>query len=297
MKVVVSGTSGFLGRHLVTRLREDGCRVVRLVRRPARADDEAQWRPAAHELDPAVLDGADAVVNLSGAGVGDRRWSPAYKKMILDSRVDSTATLATAIAATSHRPAVLLSASGIDWYGETGDHAVDESAPAGSGGFLTGVTHQWEAATEPASEAGVRVVALRTGLVLSASGGLLTPMLRLFRLGLGGPLGSGRQYMSWISLADWLGGVRFLIDHEITGAVNLTAPHPETNRDFSRTLGAALRRPAILPVPGFALRIGLGEFAHQAVASLRVLPGVLTRAGYGFAHPELRPALDWALAH
>lgn len=297
MRIVMSGASGFLGRHLAARLRGDGHDVLRLVRRPANADDEASWRPAARELDPAVLDGADAVINLSGANVGDKRWSAAYKKVILDSRVDTTATLATALASANTRPSVLLNASGIDWYGDTGEHAVDESAPAGKGGFLATVTHQWEAATRPASEAGVRVVTLRTGLVLAASGGLLKPMLPLFRLGLGGRLGSGRQYMSWISLADWLGAVGFLLDHEISGPVNLTAPHPETNVDFTRVLGQALRRPAVLLVPGFALRIAVGELSEQAVASMRVLPSVLTRSGYGFGHTELRPALDWALAH
>ncbi|MGH3737214.1 MAG: TIGR01777 family oxidoreductase [Micromonosporaceae bacterium] len=297
MKVVVSGASGFLGGHLVTRLREEGRDVVRLVRRPARTDDEVQWQPARRELDPAVLDGVDAVVNLSGAAVGARRWTARYKREILDSRVDSTATLAAALAAAGSRSRVLLSASGIDWYGESGEHAVDESAPKQDGGYLTTVTHAWEAATDPAREAGVRVVTLRTGLVLAASGGLLVPMLPLFRWGLGGRLGSGRQFMSWISLQDWLGAVVFLLDQEISGPVNLTAPHPETNTDFTRALGSALHRPTLLPVPRFALRIGIGEFADSAVGSLRVLPGVLTRAGYGFAHPELRPALDWALAH
>ncbi|MGH3648003.1 MAG: TIGR01777 family oxidoreductase [Micromonosporaceae bacterium] len=297
MKVLVSGASGFLGKHLVTRLRDDGSEVIRLVRRPARAEDEAQWRPAAHELDPAILDGADAVINLSGAAVGDKRWSAAYKKVILDSRLDTTATVAAAAATAEHRPKVLLNASGIDWYGDTGEHAVDESAQAGDGGYLTTVTHQWEAATGPAGDAGVRVVTLRTGLVLAASGGLLKRMLLPFRLGLGGRLGGGQQYMSWISLADWLSAVVFLLDHDINGPVNLTAPHPETNADFTRVLGRALERPALLPVPRFALRVGLGEFSEQAVASMRVLPGVLTRAGYAFGHPELRPALDWALSH
>ncbi len=296
MRVVMAGASGFLGHHLVVRLRADGHAVLRLVRREPRADDEARWRPSDRELDPQLLEDADAVVNLSGAGVGDKRWTDAYKREIRDSRVNATATLASAIAGSSQRPAVLLNASAIGWYGDTADHAVEETSASGTG-FLPELCREWEAATEPAAAAGVRVVRLRTGLVLAGSGGLLKPLLPLFRFGLGGRLGSGRQYMSWISLQDWLGAVAFLLGGAISGPVNLTAPYPETNADFSRALGRVLRRPALLPAPGFALRIALGEFAGDALSSTRALPGVLTRAGYRFTHPELVPALRWALGH
>jgi uncharacterized protein (TIGR01777 family) len=294
MRIVMSGASGFLGHHLVRRLRAEGHEVVRLVRRPPRADDEASWDPPGGRLDPALLNGSDAVINLSGAGVGDRRWTTNYRRTIRDSRVTATTTIASAIVSAERRPTILLNASAVGWYGDTADHAVDEDSPAGTG-FFPEVCGAWEAATAPASDVGVRVTRLRTGLVLHASAGLLKPMLPLFRLGLGGRLGSGRQYMSWISLGDWLGAVVFLLEREIAGPVNLTAPYPQTNADFTRALGAALGRPAVLPVPAPALRIALGGFANEALTSQRVLPGVLTRAGYRFAHPELDAALRWAL--
>ena len=294
MRIVMSGASGFLGHDLVRRLRGEGHQVIRLVRREPRTEDEAPWDPAHGDIDPTLLSGVDAVVNLSGAGVGDKRWTPAYKREIRDSRVKATTTIAAATATARPRPTVLLNASAVGWYGDTGEHAVDEDSPPGEG-FFPEVCESWEAATVAAVDAGVRVTKLRTGLVLAASDGLLKPMLPLFRLGLGGRLGSGRQYMSWISLADWIGAVIFLLEREITGPVNLTAPHPQTNADFTRELGKAVRRPAVLPVPAAALRVALGEFANEAVISQRVLPGLLTRSGYRFEHPELGPALRWAL--
>ncbi|MGH3728644.1 MAG: TIGR01777 family oxidoreductase [Micromonosporaceae bacterium] len=296
MRIVVSGTSGFLGGRLVQRMLSDGHEVVRLVRRPPRTGDERRWDPYRGELPAGVLDGVDAVVNLSGAGVGDKRWSEAYKKTIRDSRVMPTTSLATAIARADRPPSVLLNAAGIHYYGDTGEHAVDEDSPPGTGWFVE-TSQEWEAATDPAADAGVRVVLLRTAPVLAASGPLLKPMLPLFRLGLGGRLSTGTQYMSWISLADWLGAVMFLLEHEIAGPVNLSAPHPETNREFTRDLAAAVRRPAVLPVPRFAIRIALGEFGHHALESLRVMPGVLDREGYQFQHPHLAEALRWALKH
>jgi hypothetical protein len=294
MRIVMSGASGFLGHHLVRQLRGEGHQVVRLVRRESRADDEARWSPARGELDPAVLEGADAVINLSGAGVGDKRWTASYKEIIRSSRVNATTTIATAMASADPHPPVLLNASAIGWYGDTGEHAVDEGSSRGKG-FFPEVCESWEAATVAAANAGVRVTKLRTGLVLAASDGLLKPMLPLFRLGLGGRLGSGRQYMSWISLTDWVSAVVFLLGREIAGPVNLTGPYPETNADFAGALGHAVGRPAVVPVPAPALRIALGEFANEALTSQRVLPGVLTRAGYRFEHPELGPALRWAL--
>ncbi|MGH3741274.1 MAG: TIGR01777 family oxidoreductase [Micromonosporaceae bacterium] len=299
MRVVMAGSSGFLGTRVTERLRRNGDQVVRLVRRPARADDEVAWDPASRQLDPEALSGADAVINLCGVGIGDRRWSAAYQAKIRSSRLDPTSTLSVAAAQASPRPRVLLNASGIAWYGDTGDHAVEEGAPPGAG-FLPELAQEWEAATAPASDAGIRVVTVRSGLVLAGSGGLLARLGPIFRWGVGGPLGSGRQYMSWISLADWIGAVTFLLDQEreaVRGPVNLTAPHPETNAEFTRALGKAVRRPAVLPVPKLAIQILQGDFADEVMSSQRVLPGVLTRAGYRFEHPEVGPALRWALKH
>jgi uncharacterized protein (TIGR01777 family) len=292
MRIAVAGSSGFLGAHLVRALAGDGHEVVRLVRRPPDGPGEVRWDPKAG-LAP-DLSTVDAAVNLAGANVG-RRWTAAYKRTIRDSRVDTTATLARAVAAADPRPAVLLNASAVGWYGDTGDRMVDEEAPAGEG-FLADVSRAWEAATAPAEDAGVRVVRLRTGLPLDKRGGLLKPLLLPFRLGLGGRLGNGRQYLPWISLPDWLGAVRFLLDRpDIAGPVNLTGPEPVTNAEFTRALGAALHRPTLFPVPAPALRLVLGEFAGEALGSQRVMPAVLTRAGYPFAHPDVTAALAHAL--
>lgn len=297
MRIVAAGMSGFLGSHLAARLTADGHTVVRLVRRPPRDPDEVSWDPAAGRLDPAVLAPAHAVVNLAGAGVGERRWTDRYKALLRSSRVDSTATLARAVAAlpAARRPAVLVNASAIGWYGDTGDREVTEQSPPGDG-FMAALCRDWEAATGPAEAAGVRVVRLRSGLVLHRSGGLLKPMLLQFRLGAGGRLGDGRQYQSWISLADWVAAVLFLINRpDLAGPVNLTGPAPVTNAELARALGAELHRPALLPAPGFALRLALGEFASEALHSARVLPGVLRREQFGFQHPDVRSALRAAL--
>src|SRR5947209_157153 len=259
MRIVVGGSSGFIGTALVDRLRGSGHEVLRLVRRDPAGEDEVAWRPSVEPLDPAVLDGADAAVNLAGVGVGDHRWNEAYKALIRSSRLNSTGALATAVAAAAAPPRVLLNASAVGYYGDTGDREVDESAPPGTGYFPT-VCQAWEAATQPAEDAGIRVAHLRTGLVLGPGGGLLKPMLPLFRLGLGGRLGSGRQWMPWISLADEVAAIEFLLSADaVTGAVNLTGPAPVTNAEFTRTLGRVLHRPAVLPVPVAALRVVLGE--------------------------------------
>jgi len=296
MKIVVSGASGFLGEALVRALRADGHDVVRLVRRDVRAPDEISWNPARHELDPARLSDVDAVVHLSGAGVGDRRWTASYKRTILDSRVDSTRTIASALAAADPRPRVLLSSSGINFYGDTGDRTVDEASPPGTG-FFAEVCTAWEAATRAAEDAGVRVVHLRTSPVLAERGGLIGRAALLFKVGLGGRLGSGRQYVPWISLRDYLDVVRFLlVTDAVRGPVNVTAPEPATNAEFTRELAAALHRPAVLPVPAFALRIALGDFADEAVLSgVRALPTVLLEHGYQFHDRDLRSGLRWAL--
>ncbi len=295
MKIVVSAASGFIGRALVPALRSDGHEVIKLVRREVRAPDEVRWNPARHELDPATLSDVDAVVHLSGAGVGARRWSKSYKRTILASRVDSTETIAAALAAATPRPRVLLSSSGINFYGDTGTATVDESTPAGAG-FLADVCVRWEAATREAAAAGVRVVHLRTSPVLAKRGGLLGKVSLLFKVGLGGRLGSGRQYMPWISLRDFLDAVRFLLAaDQVRGPVNLTAPEPVTNAEFTRGLAAILHRPAVLPVPAFALRIATGDFADEAVlGGVRALPAVLLEHGYHFHDQDLQSALRWA---
>ncbi|MGE5831262.1 MAG: TIGR01777 family oxidoreductase [Micromonosporaceae bacterium] len=297
MRIVMAGASGFLGAHLKKRLADAGHDVLRLVRREPAGADEQRWAPERRELAPGALTGADAVVNLAGAGVGDRRWNDAYKERIRASRIDPTATLAETLARmpAADRPAVLLNSSAVGFYGDTGDTAVDEDSPAGSG-FLADVCRMWEAATGPAADAGVRVVLLRTGLPLDADGGLLKSMLPPFRSFLGGRLGSGRQWMPWISLGDWLDATRFLLDHaDIGGPVNVVGPAPVRNEEFTRRLAALVHRPVMLPVPRFALRIALGEFGSEAVASVRVLPGVLSRAGFAFRQPDLASALRAAL--
>ena len=294
----MAGAPGFLGTRLVTRLRAEGRDVTRLVRRPARSGDEATWRPSAGELDPALVAAADAVVNLAGAGVGDKRWTAAYKGVIRSSRVDTTGTLARAIShlAAVDRPRALLQGSAVGWYGDTGDRPVEEDAPAGSG-FLADVCRVWEAAARPAEDAGVRVALLRTGLPLSDDGGLLKPQLLPFKLGVGGKLGSGRQWVPWMSLQDWLDAVVFLLGRDdIAGPVNLVGPEPVTNATFTEVFARELHRPAVMPIPGFGLRALLGEFAGEALRSQRVIPGVLRRAGFTWTHPTLPSALHTALS-
>jgi len=295
VKIAVTGSSGLIGSALLPALREDGHTVLRLVRRPPAGADELRWDPAARTLDPVALAGVDAVVNLAGVGIGDRRWTAARKRAVLASRVDATETLSTAIAAADPRPQALLSASAIGWYGDTGDATVDESDPAGHD-FLAHVCLRWEAATRAAEEAGVRVVHLRSGLVC-ATGGLLGRLRPLTRLGLGAPLGSGRQWWSWISLADEVGAIRHALGADgIAGPVNLTGPEPVTNREFTKALGRVLHRPVVLPpVPRVALRLALGEFADVGiVAGQRVLPRVLQQTGYRFRHETVEQALRWA---
>ncbi len=296
MRIAVTGASGLLGSALVPALRADGHDVVRLVRRPPSAPDEVRWDPATRTLDPADLRGVDAAVHLAGAGVGDHRWTDSYKRTIRDSRVDGTATLAAALAALEPRPRVLLSGSAIGFYGDTGERAVDETAGAGTD-FLAQVCVEWEAATAPAEQAGIRVVHLRTGLVLDRAGGALARMYPLLKLGVAGPLGSGRQYWSYVTMADWVGSVRFLLTAEgVRGPVNITAPQPRTNAEVTTALARAVRRPSLLPAPAFALRAVLGEFAGDVLGSQRVLPRVLQDAGYPFVHPDLATAAPAAVA-
>jgi hypothetical protein len=291
MKIVISGASGLIGTPLVTRLRGKGHEVVRLVRRaPARG--EAQWDPQAGVLDPAILEGADAVIHLSGAGIGDKRWTDAYKREVLESRTLSTSLLARTIATLERKPRVFLSGSAIGIYGARDDEALTESSAHGTG-FLADVCEQWEAAAAPASDAGVRTVFLRTGIVLSPQGGALKKLLAVFKIGIGGRFGSGKQWQSWISLDDELGAIEFLLDAPVSGPVNLTAPQPVTNAEFTRVLARAVKRPAVLPIPSFGPKLLLGAELADALlfTGQRVLPNVLTTNGYVFAHATLEDAL------
>ena len=292
MRVVMSGSSGLIGTALVASLRSQGHTVVRLVRRSAGTSDEISWDPAAGTLDAASLDGADAVVNLSGAGIGDRRWSDAYKRELLDSRLHTTDLLARTIAATERRPSVFLSGSAIGWYGPRGDEELTESSTAGSG-FLADICEKWEEATGPAEAAGVRTAHLRTGIVLSPSGGALKKQLPLFKLGLGGRFGRGTQWQSWISIDDEVAAIEHLLTADVAGPVNLTAPNPVTNREFTKVLASVLKRPAFVPIPSFGPKLVLGGELADALlfTGQRVLPERLQASGYLFRHPTLEVAL------
>ncbi|MEV4704929.1 TIGR01777 family oxidoreductase [Actinoplanes sp. NPDC049316] len=297
MRILMAGASGFLGTSLSERLRRSGHEITQLVRRPAENPGEAAWKPSAGQLDPALVAAADVVINLAGAGVGDKRWNARYKSLIRSSRVDTTGTIASTISKlpAADRPRALLQSSAVGWYGDTGDREVTEEAPAGTG-FLADVCRVWEAAARPAEDAGTRVALLRTGLPLDARGGLLKPQMPLFRAGAGAKLGGGKQWVPWIAFADWLAAVEFVLERDdLAGPVNLVGPEPATNAEFTRTLGKVLNRPAVLQVPGLALQVALGEFAHEALRSQRVLPGVLQRAGFTFAYPDLESALRAAV--
>jgi uncharacterized protein len=293
MRIAVTGSSGLIGTALVAALRRDGDDVLRLVRRAPRSGDEIRWDPGAQGggLGPGALDGVEAVVNLAGAGVADHRWTASYKEEIRASRVTSTHTLASVLAGMDSPPFVLLSGSAIGWYGDTGGREVDESAPAGSG-FLAGVVRDWEAAADPARQAGLRVATLRSGIVITRQGGVLARMLPLFRLGLGARLGPGTQVMSWVTLTDWIRMARFLLDSPgISGPVNLTTPEPVTNNTFTSALAAAVHRPAALSVPSPVLALALGGVASDLLSSARVLPRRLDGAGFEFSFPSLTGAL------
>ncbi|GAA4009795.1 TIGR01777 family oxidoreductase [Streptomyces marokkonensis] len=294
-RIAVAGASGVIGSALVRSLTADGHEVVRLVRHAPRGTDEVRWDPEGGRVDAAGLAGCDAVVNLAGAGVGDRRWTDAYKTRIRDSRVHGTRALAEAVASLERRPRVFVNGSAIGFYGETGDRAVDESAPAGEG-FLPSVCLEWEAAAAPAREAGVRTVFARTGLVVARRGGAWGRLFPLFRAGLGGRLGDGSQYWSFVALHDEVAAIRHLVDREdLSGPFNLTAPHPRTNREITAAMGRVLRRPTPFAVPAPALRAVLGEMAGDVLGSARVLPTRLLDSGFRFAFPEIDGAIRAAL--
>ncbi|MGW6570348.1 TIGR01777 family oxidoreductase [Streptomyces sp. NPDC054975] len=286
-RIAVTGASGLIGSALVRSLRADGHQVSRLVRRPARTADEVEWDPARLYVDAAGLVGVDAVVHLAGAGVGERRWSEAYKKEIRDSRVLGTRAIAQALASLADPPKVLVCGTALGYYGDTGSRAVDESAPAGEG-FLPSVCVEWEAAAAPAEEAGIRVAYARTGLVVAAEGGAWGRLFPVFRAGVGGRMGDGHQYWSFISLHDEVAALRHLVDTEsLAGPVNLTAPEPVTNREVTAAMGRVLRRPTVFSVPAPALRLALGEFAVDVLGSQRVLPNRLLESGFSFAFPTI----------
>jgi uncharacterized protein len=306
MKVAVTGSSGLIGTALMASLRSDGHQVIRLVRQPPRSADEVRWDPRAADAGlvpstasaPSALEGLAACVHLAGAGLASRRWTNRYKAEIRASRVLGTRALASALTKLGSPPATLVAASAIGWYGDTGGREVDESAPAGKA-FLARVVRDWEAASEPAAQAGIRVVHIRSGLVLSPAGGLLARLLLPARLGLAPRFASGAQVMSWISLSDEIGAIRFLLDRkDITGPVNLTAPAPVTNSAFAAALAAAVGRRDLpwLRVPAAVLRLGLGEAAAEILTSAWVIPKRLVEAGYQFRNPTLSEALSAELA-
>lgn len=297
MKIVVAGASGLVGSALVPVLRAAGHDVHRLVRRAATAPDEITWDPAAGTIDDARFAGAEAVVNLAGENVGAGRWTERRREGILRSRVDATRTLVRAIERSPRRAGILINASAVGFYGDTADAEVSESASAGKG-FLPEVCVAWEREADVAVALGVRVARLRFGVVLAARGGALAKMLPVFRLGLGGRVGSGRQWMSWVSLDDAVRAIgHALVDPRCTGPVNAVAPEPVTNAEFSRALGRALRRPAIVPVPAWALRAIFGRMANETLlASQRAVPARLRETGFVFRHPTITAALAAAIA-
>ena len=294
MDVAVTGSTGLIGSALCTALEARGDRVVRILRRDPSGRGEIHWDPADGVLDPSDLRGTDAVVHLAGAGIADRRWTPAQRNRIRESRTRGTTLLAGALAEIRDDggPSTLVSGSAIGVYGDAGDHLLDEDGPQGTG-FLADVCIAWELATERAGSAGIRVAHARTGVVLSPEGGLLAKQLPLFRLGLGGRLGSGHQYLSWISLRDEVAALLWLVDREVEGPVNLVAPSPVTNAEFARSLGSALGRPARLPVPAAMPMVLFGQdlVRELMLASTRVRPRVLEDGGFAFTDPELGPAL------
>jgi uncharacterized protein (TIGR01777 family) len=294
MRIAVTGASGLIGGALVPHLRAQGHEVLRLVRSRSGAPDEVSWDPMGGTVDVAGLAGVNGVIHLAGAGVGDHRWTDEYKATIRDSRTVGTATLATALASMEQPPSVLVSGSAIGFYGDTGDTAVDEGAPAGSG-FLADVVVGWEAAAQPARDAGIRVVHPRTGLVVAGRGGAWAKLWPLVRLGAGGKMGTGRQWWSFISMRDELAALTYLLD-TLEGPVNLTAPNPVTNAEMVKAMGQLLKRPTILPVPARALQVALGEFSSEVLGSIRVVPRALLDAGFEFQDPTIDQALAWAWA-
>ncbi|ROP45734.1 TIGR01777 family oxidoreductase [Pseudokineococcus lusitanus] len=294
MRVVVAGASGLIGTALRERLAGLGHDVVRLVRREVEGPGEVRWDPSRGRLDEADLEGVDAAVCLSGAGVGDKRWTPAYQREILSSRTETTRTLAEALARTRPRPAVLVQGSAVGVYGHRGEEVLTETSPPGSS-FLADVVVDWEAAARPAQDAGIRTAFARTGLVMAPGAGAFGRLLPLVRLGVGGPLGDGRQWWPWITLVDEVDAIVHLLTTEVEGPVNLASPQPVRNVELTRALGKAAGRPTVVPAPRLALRLALGGFADEILASQRVVPEVLAASGFTFTHPDVVSASRWLL--
>ena len=285
-RIAITGASGMIGSALVGHLKSEGHTIQRLVRRPVVSPDEVLWNPLTGDVDLAALEGVDAIIHLAGANVGDKRWSKKYRAEILNSRLLGTNTIATAVS--KLKPDVFISSSAIGWYGETGNRTVTEDDRPGDD-FLAAVCKEWEGAADTAS--GTRTVKIRTGLVLEPTSGAMGKMLPLFKFGLGGKLGNGKQWWSWITLHDQLKAICYLLEKDIEGPVNLVSPNPATNQEFTAALARALRRPALLPVPGFALRIALGGFSSEILGSKKVTPKKLIDSGFEFDYPHLAPAL------
>jgi uncharacterized protein (TIGR01777 family) len=295
--VVISGSSGLIGTALRDTLTADGHRPIALVRRTSRGADEIAWDIDSGVIDAASLEGVDAVVHLAGAGIGDKRWTEGYKRALVTSRTRSTALLTTTLAGLDRSPSRLVSASAIGYYGDRGDEVLTETSEPGTS-FLADLCQQWEEATRPAVDAGIPTALIRTGVVLTATGGALAKMLPLFRLGVGGTLGSGRQYWSWITLADQVAAIVHLLEHpEVTGPVNLTGPEPVTNKQFTEALGRVLQRPTLVPVPPFGPKLLLGAEMADALLfdSARVLPTVLETSGFAFEHRQIADGLRAAV--
>jgi uncharacterized protein len=294
MRVLLAGASGLLGQALRRALIANGDAVHVLVRREPRDGAETEWHPGRSELDPSVLRDVDAVVCLSGVSLGHRRWSDQVKRDIVASRVQPVATLARALAETPDRPSVYITASGAGCYGDTGSRVIDESAPYGNT-FLAGVCRLWEGAADPAASSGVRVAHLRSGPVLAGGGDLMKRLKPIIWLGLGGRLGSGEQYLPWISLADHVAAMRFLLTADVSGPVNVTGPEPARNAEVIATMARLMHRPAVLPVPAFAIKAVLGGMAEEILIGQRAIPKRLLGAGFAFRHPTLEAALRAAL--
>ena len=286
-RIAITGASGLIGTALVGYLKSQGHTVQRLVRRAAVSSEEITWDPIAGTVDMDALAGVDAVIHLAGAGVGDKRWTKKYKSEILNSRLLGTTTIAKAVAIV--KPQVFISASAIGWYGESGNRAVVESDRVGDD-FLAAVCREWESAADLAGD--VRTVKLRTGIVLDPTGGALGKMLPIFRFGLGGKLSNGKQWWSWITLHDQIRAIAFLLENKVAGPVNLTSPNPVTNSEFTAGLARAMHRPALFPVPALALKIVLGGFSSEVLGSKKVMPQVLTEAGFTFDYPHISSALE-----
>ena len=301
--VMLSGASGMLGSAIGNALLQRGTNLIRLVRREAHGPDEVRWNPGSRRdgthgsaIEIARLEGIDAAVHLSGANVAARRWTAKYKREMTESRVTTTRVLAETLAGLKNPPKVLVTASAVGFYGNRGDAILDEDSAAGNG-YFPELCAAWEEAARPAVEAGIRVVHLRFGMVVGPDGGAMARLVPMFRLGLGGKLGSGRQWMSWVSEADAVSAVLFALEHStLAGAVNAVSPQPVTNAEFTRELGRAVHRPAVMAAPAFALRLAFGEMADEALlASTRAVPKRLLENGFTFQHPRLTEAFDAAL--